>query len=153
MTGELFIKLPKETSWTDAYTEYGVSLRMDAMAKLMTPAPNKEDVENSSDLENGKRVSRDTEDVRKDERNVNIEVNMTASSESEFLEKYAHFCSAVLDKGYFDLKTIYWPGAVFRFTYLNCTNFQLNLDGIAIFTLALNEPDPTNRGETDSWAG
>ena len=117
----------------------------------MTPAPNKEALENKSDLQHGKRVDRDTDDVVKDERNFSLILNITASSEEEFLTRYGRFCTDFLDKGFFDIRTPYVPDTIYRVTYLDCTQFTEFDRNIGKYTLSLNEPDPTNRGVTDKW--
>lgn len=147
----LFIKRPNDSAWTDAYTRYGVSLEQTSLSKLMTPAPNKEIVENKSDLQDGKRITRDVTSPKKDERNISLILNITAASKSDFLSKYGLFCTEILDKGFFDMKTSYIPNTIYRMTYLDCTQFQEFMMGMAKFTLSLNEPDPTNRGITDKW--
>ncbi len=147
----LWFRVPGGT-WVDAYTRYGISLDDTAMSKLMTPAPNKDVLENKSDLEHGKRVNRSSDGVKKDERNVSIILNLTASTKAQFLTKYGLFCTEILDKGFFDIKTAYQDGVVYRMTYLDCTQFSEFVFGIGKYTLSLNEPDPTNRGTTDSWA-
>ena len=152
--------------YADAYKRYGISLEETSLSRLMTPAPNKEIVENKSDLEHGKRVYRDSADVRKDERNVSLIFNITAKNEAEFMSRYALFCEEILDKGFIDIRTEYslydtvyddngnltsYKYRVFRMTYLDCTQFTEFNQSIGKFTLSLNEPDPTNRGENDSW--
>lgn len=138
-------------NWIDAYTRYGISLEETSLSKLMTPAPNKAPVENKSDLQHGKRVVRNTSGVKKDERNVSLILNMSASTKAQFLTNYGLFCTEILDKGFFDIKTSYQSGVIYRFTYLDCTQFREFVLGIGKYTLSLNEPDPTNRGTNDSW--
>ena len=53
MIGELFI------NGKDAYTTWGISMDDTSLSALMTPAPNKDLVENKSRLEHGKRVITD----------------------------------------------------------------------------------------------
>ena len=135
--------------WVDAFDRYGISLDETGVSKLMTPAPNKEIVENKSDLEDGKRVVRDSSDVRKDERNFNLILNITAPNQDEFIARYARLCSEVLDKGFMDFYTPYCPHTVYRLTFLDCNQFSEFDRRVGKFTLSLNEPDPTNRGVTD----
>lgn len=47
-----------------------------ALSALMTPAPNKEFIENKSRMEHGKRVI--TADPKKDERDLTLQINLTA---------------------------------------------------------------------------
>lgn len=159
--GELFIKTkgsitPKQGAsvgdgWIDAYLQWGVSFSETALSALMTPAPNKDAVENKSRIVNGKRVRRDSQYAKKDERDVSIEMHITAKSKSEFFDNYSRFCSEVLDAGFFDIKSIYCQSLIFRMTYLSCSQFSEFVQRLAKFTLRLNEPDPSNRGATDNW--
>ena len=70
MKGELFI------NGKDAYTTWGISMDDTSLSALMTPAPNKEFTENVSRLNHGKSVL--TDGVRKDERNLTLQLNLTA---------------------------------------------------------------------------
>ena len=149
--GVTFIRIAKTRTWVDICTAYGASLSETGLSRLMTPAPNKEVVENDSDLQHGKRVTRDPADTRKNQRNFSVELNLIANSKDDFLEKYGRFCREVLDKGFFDIRTTYQPNTVYRVTYLDCAQFSEFMFGIAKFTLSLNEPDPTNRDMADHW--
>ena len=151
MKDELFIKLPADEEWKDAFLEYGIVMEETSLSNLMTPAPSKEVVENESDLEDGKRVTRDVDDVRKDERNCTFIIHMVADGKDDLLEKYGRFCTEVLDKGFLDIRTRYQQDVVYRMTYLSCQQFAEYLGGYAKYTLTLNEPDPTNRGLADRW--
>lgn len=136
-----------ESGWVDAYLQWGVSLTESSLSALMTPAPNKQPVENKSRLQHGKRVITDPTLVRKDERDVNLEMHITASGTEDFWDKYGRFCSEVLDYGFMELKCAYRPTLVFRMTYESCTQFSEFMEEIAKFTLRLNEPNPADRDE------
>ena len=138
-------------AWIDSYERYGITLEETSMSKLMTPAPNKEAVENKSDLQHGKRIIRDSSAVKKDERNVSLILNMSASSKESFLTRYGMFCTEILDNGYIDIRVSYLSDVIYRMTYLDCTQFMEFEMGIGKYTLSLNEPDPTNRGAVDKW--
>lgn len=146
-----FIRIPNG-DWQDLY-DYGVSLSETAVSKLMTPAPNKDHTENESALQHGKRVMRDTTAVKKKERNISLELNIYGKNQTDFLYNYGNFCNNILDKGFFDIKTIYVPNTVYRLTYLDCTQFEEFRLELGKFVLNVNEPDPTNRGvnSTDEW--
>lgn len=137
--------------WVDMYIQWGVSFTETSLSAIVTPAPNKEAVENKSRLQNGKRVIRNSAYVKKDERDVNVEMHIAATDEQDFWDKYDRFCDNVLDYGFLDIKIINRPNKVFRFTYLNCAQFSEFMEQLAKFTLRLNEPDPTNRGLNDKW--
>ena len=155
---ELFFRV-NNGNWIDAYTNYGISLDDTAMSKIMTPAPNKSPVENKSDLEHGKRVVRSTSGVKKDERNLSLTLNMTASSMATFLTNYGKFCTEILDKGFFDMYVSHQDytennqtkHVIYRLTYIDCNQYREFMFGIGKYTLNVNEPDPTNRGMTSSW--
>lgn len=131
--------------WVDAFLQWGVSFTATSLSVLMTPAPNKQPVENKSRLEHGKRVIKDTKYVKKDERDVSLEMHIIARDKTDFWDKYDRFCSEVLDYGFIDLRCAYRPTKVFRMTYESCTQFQEFMEELAKFTLRLNEPDPSNR--------
>lgn len=149
--GEVFFKLPDDTVWTDIYETYGISFTEKALSALMTPAPNKDAIENRSRLQNGKRVTRKAKYAMKDERNVDMEMHLYAPDSTAFWRRYDKFCDDWLDKGFFDIKNSHVPNKVFRMTYLSCNQFSEYMEQLAKFTLRLNEPDPSNRGATDSW--
>ena len=154
--GEAFIRIPNVTipgsvgGWYDLDLG-GISLDETALSKLMTPAPNKEVVENKSDLQHGKRVIRDYTDIKKDERNISLNFHIRAVSQEQFLTRYASFCT-LLNYGFFDLKTKYQPDVIYRLTYIDCPQFSEWSLGLGGYTLNVNEPDPDNRGATDKWA-
>ena len=153
MKGELFLKTiatsditGNNNGWVDAYETWGVSLEENALSRLMTPAPNKQPVENKSELEHGKRIIRDSL-VMKEERNVSLIMNISAPNQSEFLTRYGNFCTQVLDKGYIELRTKYQgDNVIYRMTFVDCTQFQEYCLGVGKYTLSLNEPNPADRG-------
>ena len=153
---QTYIKPIGASGWTNVKTAWGMALEDGSISKLLTPAGTKAFVYNDSELENGKRLIRSAERAKLRDRDVTIVVHFTGSSESDFLGKYNSFCQDVLAKGGFDLKTDMLPNMVFRLTYIDCTQFAqtgINQGGSVVgkFTLTLNEPDPTNRSESDSW--
>ena len=149
--GEVFFRKPG-SDWKDVFTEYGISFTESSLSRLMTPAPNKEAIENKSRLQNGKRVIRKTTYVKKDERSVDLEMHIYAHDSSTFWSRFESFCDYFLDNGFFDIRHSHAPSKVFRMTYQSCSQFSEYAEQLAKFTLRLNEPDPTNRGETDKWA-
>ena len=161
--GELFFRIPGD-NWEDMHERYGISFTEKSLSLLMTPAPNKEAIENKSRLEHGKRVVRKQQYVKKDERNVDLEMHLTASGKDEFWSRYNAFCEDFLDKGFFDIAVSHVKSddgvtitgvsgklKVFRMTYLSCLQFSEFIQELAKFTLRLNEPDPDNRGAADKW--
>lgn len=136
MTGELFI------NEKDAYTIWGISMDDTSLSALMTPAPNKELVENKSRLEHGKRII--TANPKKDERNITLQLNLTAPDKDTFFARYDSFCKE-LATGVLEIKTKYRPDIVYRTIYLSCQQFSQFMQGIGKFVLKLNEPNPSDR--------
>ncbi len=138
MRGELFI------NGKDAYTEWGISMDTSALSALMTPAPNKDLPENKSRLEDGKRVIIDSSLLKKDERSLNLTINLTAKNEDEFFTKYNSFCEE-LATGRLNIRTKYQPDVLYRTIYKSCSQFTQFMRGIAYFSLKLEEPNPRER--------
>lgn len=136
MIGELFI------NGKDAYTEWGISMDDTSLSALMTPAPNKGFIENKSRLEHGKRVI--ASNPKKDERNLTLQLNLTAPDKDAFFARYDSFCNE-LDSGILEIRTKYQPSIVYRTEYLSCQQFSQFMQGIGKFVLKLNEPNPMNR--------
>lgn len=133
----------------NAYTTWGVCMDETALSALMTPAPNKEFISNKYRNKDGKHVIK--HNPRLDERDITIGFNMIAKDEDEFLYNYAKFCDEVLSTGELVLRTTYQPKVYYRCIYISCTQFSQFLRQMAKFSLKLNEPDPSNRGETDKY--
>ena len=141
--GELFIK-DVNGYWQDAYTTWGVSFNETAISALMTPAPNKDYIENESRIEHGKRV--DVSNAKKDSRDLNLEMHLSASSKEDFLSKYYAFCNE-LAKGTLEIKVSYILDVVFKTVYKSCSQFKEYNMGLAKFQLKLEEPNPDDRAE------
>ena len=136
MTGELFI------NGKDAYTTWGISMEDTALSALMTPAPMKEFIENTSRLEHGKRVV--TANPRVDERNITLEIHLTARDKDTFFSRYLSFCEE-LATGVLNIRTKYQPDVMYKTIYQSCNQFSQFMQGIAKFSLKLCEPNPTDR--------
>lgn len=136
MTGELFINNK------DAYTTWGISMDNTSLSTLMTPPPLKEFIENSSRFEHGKRVI--TSNAKKDERNLTLQINLTAHNEQEFFSRYLSFCNE-LATGVLNIRTKYQPTVVYKTIYLSCSQFSQFMRGIGKFSLKLCEPNPSDR--------
>ena len=136
--GELFINNK------DSYDSWGISMDTSSLSALMTPAPNKEFIENKSRLEHGKRII--TANPKMDERNLTLTIHLTAKDEDDFFEKYNNFCKE-LATGILNIRTKYQPNIMYRTVYLSCNQFTQFVRGIAKFSLKLVEynPSPENR--------
>lgn len=126
----------------DAYVTWGISMDETSLSALMTPAPNKALIENKSRLEHGKRVI--ASNPKKDERDLILQINITAPDKDTFFARYDSFCNE-LDSGVLDIKTKYQPATVYRTVYQSCQQFSQFMQGIGKFILKLNEPNPKNR--------
>lgn len=133
----------------DAYTEYGIFMDDTALSTLMTPAPNKEFISNKYRSKDGKSVIR--HNPRLDEREITIAFNMSAKTSDEFLSNYGKFCEEVLATGQVTIHTSFQPTVWYRCIYLSCTQFSEFMRELAKFSLKLNEPDPTDRGEASKY--
>lgn len=138
MKGELFI------NGEDAYLQWGISMDDTSLSELMTPPANKAFIENESRLQHGKRVV--VANPKLDQRNLTLQINLTAPTEEQFFVRYSNFCK-VLATGVLHLKTKYQPGVVYKTIYLSCGQFSQFMRGIGKFSLKLNEPNPNDRTE------
>ena len=105
MIGELFI------NGKDAYAAWGISMDDTSLSALMTPAPNKGLTENKSRLEHGKQII--SSNPKKDERNLILQLNLTAPDRDTFFSRYDSFCNE-LDTGVLEIRTKYQPTVVYR---------------------------------------
>lgn len=135
--------------WVDVYKQYGLSFSDTALSALMTPAPNKAMIENVSRKQDGKRIIKDTQYVKKDSRDLSLEMHITARTKALWIQKYNSFCNEILSHGYLELMHSALGGVVYRLTYQSCSQFSEFMMQMAKYTLRVNEPDPANRGLTD----
>lgn len=138
MKDELFI------NGKDAYLTWGISMDDTSLSELMTPAANKAFIENESRLQHGKQVI--MANPKLDQRNLTLQINLTARTEEQFFTRYSSFCN-VLATGVLQLRTKYQPGVVYKTIYLSCGQFSQFMRGIRKFSLKLNEPNPNDRTE------
>lgn len=136
MKGELTI------NGKDAYATYGISFSEQSIANLMMPPPLKDYVSNTNAGINGKQVL-GTPKVA--ERDVIIEMSITAASRDDLLTKLTAFIE-VLKGGSLKIKTKY-NSDVYKMLYISCSQLSTFLNRTAVFTLRLNEPNPNDRSE------
>lgn len=132
----------------NAFQRYGITLSSGGFSALRKPAPNKPFVSNKSRVQHGKRIVKNN--PKKDERNLVLPINMTASDEADYLTKYDLFVSEVLDTGWLEISTTSQPSVVYRCEYEDCQQYQEFMMGMAKFMLILNEINPANRGVTST---
>lgn len=131
----------------DAFDEWGIFLDGTALSALMTPPSAKDYISNSFRNRTGKIVVA-ADKFKFDERDITISIYLSAKTESDFLTKYASFCEE-LSKGWLVINTIYQPNVYYRCLYVSCSQLSEYMRQLAKFTLKVNEPDPSNRGETN----
>lgn len=131
----------------DAFERYGINLEDGALSTLMTPAPLKDFIESRSRVRHGKSVI--AKDPKYDSREITLPFHLIAKSKDDFFNKYNLFCEEVLAKGKFELRTKYQSGVVYRLLYLSCTQFRQFMQGMAVFSLKVEEPNPTDRAEEE----
>lgn len=141
-TGQLHIRTSNDGAWIDAYDAYGMSLDQTALSALMTPAPNKALIENSSRLEHGKRITPSM--PRVDSRSLTLSFNITAKDEEQFMQRYAALCE-LLEGGYIEMKTSFQKDVIYKMYYESCSQFSQFRRSIGKFSLKLNEPNPKDR--------
>ncbi len=135
--------------WVDAYTTWGLSLSETGISRLMTPAPHKQPVYNSNVISDGKAVMQNT--FYHDVRQVSLEVHITAkagggqTAKENFITQYSNFCTQVLGAGYIEMRLGFQPSVIYKFIYLDCTQFSEFKLEMAKFTLTLEEPNPADR--------
>ena len=127
----------------DAFERYGINLEDGALSALMTPPPMKEFIESRSRLKHGKTVIAKV--TKYDDREITLPFHLIAKNKTEFFTKYNLFCKEVLANGKFELKTRFQPDVVYRLVYLSCTQFRQFIQEMAVFSLKVSEPDPTDR--------
>ncbi len=133
----------------DAYATWGIWMDDTALSTLMTPAPCKEFISNKYRSKDGKSVIK--HNPRLDEREITIGFYMTAKDKDTFLYNYARFCEDVLATGEVTIHTSFQSDVWYRCVYLSCTQFSQYARELAKFSLKLNEPDPSDRGETTKY--
>lgn len=130
----------------DAYQTWGMSLTDGSVSALMTPPPMKDYIENNDRTQHGRRIL--DKYIRKQARDLTLQVHFHASSQAAFLAAYEGFC-AELANGWLTIRTKWQPTVYYRCVYVSCNQFSQFSMGLAKFSLKLNEPDPDNRGAAD----
>ena len=130
----------------DAST-FGVRMGDGFLDAICTPLPLKEFVENSSRLEDGKRVLYNSPKI--DERDVTLTFNIHGDTEEEFTANKATF-EQILYSGKVE---IHLPvtGKTYRLTYLRSQSYSQNIARTSCsVSVKFNEPNPINREANDS---
>ncbi len=126
----------------DAKSEWGVVTSTNTLSALLAPAPMKDNPSFVSRLENGSRI--DTSDPKVAQRELTLEIQMTADSPDQFYSRHESLCEE-LQEGTFTLSTTDRPDVVYHLIYTSCSAYTQFCRGIATLSLKCTEPDPTNR--------
>ncbi len=140
--GELFI------NDIDAFTRWGVCLSDSSLCTLVEPEPLKDAVSNKSTTDNGKQVRKEATPMV-DERDITLFIQLYATSRDEMFSKLIDF-KTELKKRRINIRTKFEPDVVYRCDYKNCKQFKSYFQGMATFSLSLNEPNPANRTSEDT---
>ncbi len=125
-----------------AKEEWGVLTTQNTLNSLLAPAPMKERPSFNSRLEDGTRI--DNSEPKVAQRDLNLEIQMTARSPEEFYSRHAAFCEE-LEKGDIELYTTDRPNVVYRLQYNSCNQYTQFCRGIATLSLKVTEPNPKER--------
>lgn len=126
----------------DARSTWGVVTTPNTLNALLNPCTMKDYPVFDSRLEHGSRI--DTSNPKVAQRDLNMEIQMTAASPEEFYSRHAAFCEE-LEKGAFDLYTTDRPGVIYHFKYNSCNQYSQFCRGIATLSLKVTEPNPKDR--------
>ncbi len=130
----------------DARQEWGVLTTQNTLSALLAPPAMKERPSFCSRLEHGSRI--DNSDPKMAQRDLSLEIQMTARSAEEFYVRHAAFCSELM-KGRLDLSTTERPDVVYHLIYDSCTQYTQFCRGIATLALKCTEPNPEDRKPHD----
>lgn len=131
----------------DARKQWGVVTTSNTLSALLAPPSMKSRATFDSRLEDGIRI--DTSSPKVAQRDISIEIQMTAQSPEDFYARHAAFCEE-LQKEEFELYTTDRPDVVYRFVYNSCPQFTQFCRGIATLALKVTEPNPKNRQPDES---
>lgn len=137
MLGDLYI------NGNDAWGTYRVAMGEGFIQTLLTPAGNKDFIENESRLENGKRVVFNNPKVAS--RDLTLTFNIHGDTQEEYMLNYKAFV-AVLQQGKVVLRV---PDLDMTFTLVHKRSSSFALDRNMLnsrLSVKFEEPDPTSRG-------
>ncbi len=137
MLGDLYI------NGNDAWGTYRVAMGEGFIQTLLTPAGNKDFIENESRLENGKRVVFNNPKVAS--RDLTLTFNIHGDTQEEYMLNYKAFVT-VLQQGKVVLRV---PDLDMTFTLVHKRSSSFALDRNRLnsrLSVKFEEPDPTSRG-------
>lgn len=122
--------------------KWGIVFDSSSISALMTPPALKAYIENTSRIENGKRVI--IGDTKIEARNITLTLSLIARNETEFFSRYNSFCNE-MQKGKMDIELSILPKTVFKCIYVSCSQFTQFNNRLAKFSLRIEEPNPKDR--------
>lgn len=125
----------------DMYSTWGARFQQGAYAEFLTPPPVKNYIENSDRSQDGTRVI--PQNPRFDEREVNVSIALTASTESQLTARYKSFVDELTRSGWL---VIYIPtlDTTYRMLYVSSSKFGIYGNSCNL-SVRLREPNPANR--------
>ena len=126
----------------DAATTWGAFMSDGSLSALMTPAPMKDYIENSSRAAHGKELL--VSSAKVDARDLSLTIYIKAANRQQFFARYLAFVEE-LQGGTFVIETMYQPGVFYRCVYRSCTQFGQYNGQLGKYTLKITEPNPKNR--------
>ena len=137
MLGDLYI------NGNDAWGTYRVAMGEGFIQTLLTPAGNKDFIENESRLENGKRVVFNNPKVAS--RDLTLTFNIHGDTQEEYMLNYKAFV-AVLQQGKVVLRVLDLD-MTFTLVHKRSSSFALDRNRLnSRISVKFEEPDPTSRG-------
>lgn len=137
MLGDLYI------NGNDAWGMYRVAMGEGFIQTLLTPAGNKDFIENESRLENGKRVVFNNPKVAS--RDLTLTFNIHGDTQEEYMLNYKAFV-AVLQQGKVVLRVLDLD-MTFTLVHKRSSSFALDRNRLnSRLSVKFEEPDPTSRG-------
>lgn len=128
----------------DARKQWGVIVNTSFTDNMLMPPSVKSPIQSSSRLEHGTRTVLNRDTVKYDKRDVTLEISITATSRSQFLERHQSFVKELVS-GWLEITSSLIPGMTFHMRYVSCTQFTNYNGRAAKYILKLEEPDPSNR--------
>lgn len=126
--------------------EYGMRPVFGWFCNLIAPAPAKEYIKSKTRLRAGAKMFTPANRCLDDERQVTIPLGYQGRTYAQMYASLYNFVEMIKDNnGNCNLNTDYLPGVTFRMKYKNIAQMQESGGHLALFSLILDEPDPTDR--------
>lgn len=126
----------------DAFTTWGAILGDNSVNALITPAPAKPFVSNTSRLIDGIRIVNGP--VRIDKRDLTLTIHISATGYEQFTDRLNGLIKE-LCKGIARIRTKYQPGVTYRLIYRSCTQLNQIRGQLGKVIIKFTEPNPADR--------